>query len=312
MIPVVDELRELKLVVEDRAFPGRFGSQSRLKATTKLIDALGPVDRLDHNPGEVIRLRDAEDRLVDYTETPFTRSARLEVLLLNEAFHSVDIKLASPEIVWDPIALRIGEHVVHPAQVMGYRVFNVSWHLGGRLYGPFWQSLPKNWRAKLTIDGDAVDEPDHSQLHPRLLYAEFGRRPDGDAYTSAGYEGQRPLVKCAWQMLINANSRRSAVAALAIEMGSLRFQAKASVLLAVLEKQHEAVASAFYTGAGLRLQRRDADLMMRIERRCLDEGIVVLPVHDSFVVQQGRRSQRVSEIMEDELDRLLRQCSEIA
>jgi hypothetical protein len=45
--------------------------------------------------------------------------------------------------------------------------------------------------------------------------------------------------------------------------------------------------------------------MMSVEQKCLAEGIIALPVHDSFIVKQGRTARRVHEIMEMELERIL-------
>jgi hypothetical protein len=54
------------------------------------------------------------------------------------------------------------------AQTVLYRVFNNgSFDLGGRFYGPSWQALPKAWRGRIQIDGEAVVELDYGSLHPR-------------------------------------------------------------------------------------------------------------------------------------------------
>jgi hypothetical protein len=63
---IVDELDKLGLIHHDRAWPGRFGLRSRMRATQALITAIGPIDQLEYHPGEVIRLKDAGGRLVDY------------------------------------------------------------------------------------------------------------------------------------------------------------------------------------------------------------------------------------------------------
>jgi hypothetical protein len=231
---------------------------------------------------------------------------RREVLQLNEAFSSVRIALVAPDVPWTGVSLVLDGQVIHPARVAGYRVFNDSWALGGRYYGPFWQTLPRWRRLHLTIGGEPIVEHDFAQLHPRLLYAAFARSLDGDAYSVDGYA--RDLTKCAWQILINASSRRSAVSAVARKLGGPRHQAEADLLLRALEIRHAAVNAAFYTGEGLRLQRMDSDLMMRIGLRCISEGIVALPVHDSCIVQV-RHSARTQEIMDEELAAGLRSIS---
>ena len=304
---VVDELEEFGLIHHDRAWPGRFGVRSRMKATQALITAVGPLNQLEYQPGEVIRLKDAAGRLADYVDTPYTCGIRHEVAAVNEAFWSVNINLVSTDVAWNGIAVHLDGAVVHPARVVGHRVFNGGWQFGGRLYGPFWQNLNKQRRRQLTMDGVGVIEHDFAQLHPRLLYAQCGRPIHGDAYTIRGYEGARPAVKLAWQILINAQSAKAATLALARELGGLDRQVEAGRLLQALEEHHRPIAAAFYTGAGLMLQRCDSDLMMEILRQCLLEGVVALPVHDSLIVPEGVRSDRVQEIMNGHLERILRQ-----
>ena len=254
---VVDELDKLGLIHHDRAWPGRFGLRSRMKATPALITAIGPIDRLEYHPGEVIRLKDAAGRLVDYVDSPYTCSIRYELAAVNEAFRSAKINLVSTDVAWKGIAVHLDNAVVHPARVVGHRVFNGGWRFGGRLYGPFWQNLNKHRRRQLTMDGVGVTEHDFAQLHPRLLYAQCGRPIEGDAYTIRGYEGDRNAVKLAWQILINAQSPKAAVPALARELGGLEKQVEAARLLQALEDHHRPIAPAFYTGAGLTLQRRE-------------------------------------------------------
>jgi hypothetical protein len=172
-----------------------------------------------------------------------------------------------------------------PKKIGGYRVFNGEWGLGGRLYGPFWLNLPKRRRAQLTIDGTCVVEHDFAQLHPRLLYAQLGVKLDGDAYTVAGYETNRREIKLGWNILLNAPSRRTAILALARELGGPAPQARSAEIVRAIERRHEPIRGALGSGLGLRLQRVDSDLMMSIEARCLREGIIALPVHDSLIAR---------------------------
>ena len=300
VLNVVEEFNAARLICEERARRGQLGWQSRMTASPELLLRIGPIRGLQYSPRELVRLKDAEGVLIDYRDTAHTRKMRCEVAELNEALRSASISLASPDVKWGGIAVALDGQIVHPSRIAGYRVFNNSWERGGRFYGPFWQSLPKVRRADLTIGGMSVREHDFAQLHPRLLYAEFGSSPENDAYSIDGYEDQRETVKCAWQIMINALSRRSAVAALADQLGGFHQQYKAARLLEALEKRHSMISEAFYTGAGLRLQRTDSELMLHIERRCLSEGIIALPVHDSFIVKTAF-SERVHEIMEEEL-----------
>jgi hypothetical protein len=78
---------------------------------------------------------------------------------------------------------------------------------------------------------------------------------------------------------------------------------EASTILALLEERHAPVKDAFYTGVGLRLQRKDSGMIMRVAKHALKEGIVPLTIHDSAIAEVGRNSDRVQELMDDELAR---------
>ena len=305
VLAVVEELLGADLIQEERANPGQLSWQSRIRPTARFGHLLGLVERIDYIPQQLLRLKDATGRLAKYRETAEIRVMSRGVARLNEACAAASITLASPDLEWGAATLHIDGQVVHPAKVRGYRVFNGSWGGGGRFYGPFWQNLSKQRRATMLLQGCTVAEPDFAQLHPRLLYAQFGASPDGDAYTVKGFEDQRPTMKTAWQMMINAGSRPSAVVALARELGGLKFQSEARRILSALENRHARIASAFHSGVGIRLQRVDFDLMMRVEDTLISEGIVALPVHDSFVVQAGKPSLRAEQVMDDELQKVL-------
>lgn len=310
VLSVVDEFLGSELINEERASPGQLRRQSRIKPTPLFASLLGPVKRVVYAPLQLIRFKDSHGRLVRFQETAQSRKLSRQVCRLNEALASVSISLTSPDIRWDggPVTIVDGQ-VVYPTKVQGYRVFNASWHAGGRFYGPFWQNLTKLRRLQLAIDETPVAEFDFAQLHPRLIYAEFGDCPEGDAYTISGFENQRSNVKVAWQIMLNAPSRRSAILALAQELGGFCKQQQAVLLLEALERRHERISSVFYSGAGLRLQRIDSDLMMKVEGGCISEGIVALPVHDSFIVQEGRSTSRLQEVMERELELVLRRLA---
>jgi hypothetical protein len=53
-----------------------------------------------------------------------------------------------------------------------YRVFNnSSFKQGGRFYGAWWQSVPREYRGLIRINGKPTVELDYRAIHPRILYA---------------------------------------------------------------------------------------------------------------------------------------------
>ncbi len=159
-----------------------------------------------------------------------------------------------------------------------------SWSLGGRLYGAFWQQLPKKDRGQLQLNGRSVIELDYPTLHPRLLYAQAGHSLDGDAYDISGWD--RQLAKQAFNILINADTRQKAVAAVAEKIGGQGAFKAAGDLANDICERHQIISGAFGSGAGLGLQRIDADMAERVLLNLLKKGIAALPVHDSFIVEQ--------------------------
>ena len=87
-----------------------------------------------------------------------------------------------------------------------------SWSLGGRLYG-WWQSIPKVLRGRLTINGSPVLEPDYSQMHAAILYAQRGLKLEGDAYETGDYPRQHGKV--AFNVGLNARTPGGATMAIA-------------------------------------------------------------------------------------------------
>lgn len=78
-----------------------------------------------------------------------------------------------------------------------------------------------------------------------------------------------------------------------------RASGRADLLIEAILTRHAAIQSMFFTGAGLRLQRRDSDIAEGVMRRMRNQGIVVAPVHDSFLAPQSK-ADLLEEIMTDE------------
>lgn len=177
------------------------------------------------------------------------------------------------------------------------RIFKGDWDRGGRLYGGWWINLPKVERALLAIDGEETVECDYSRLHPTLLYARLGQVLDFDIYSVPGYEGPdvRQLGKRTFNRLINKTSPGSArIFATALDREQLPLGVSFASYLNAFVGQLRPVAHWFGTGVGLSLQREDSDLALNVLSDLLDQGVLALPVHDSFIVQRRHRDRLVT------------------
>jgi hypothetical protein len=280
--PTVDELSASGLLEHDRKPPGNLGWQSRFRATPKLLQTV-KIPTVIYVPIELIRLKDHDEKLIDYKDTNNTISMRRGIEEINEPLSAVELQLHAPNVEQDGMLLRVGDdHFLYPAMRTLYRVFNrSSFACGGRFYGPWWQQIPKEIRPNLLIDGEQSIERDYPQLHPNMLYAKIGARLKGDAYDIDNWP--RNLVKRAFNTLVNAGNYDSARHAIALEIAGEGAYAKTTSLIEAIKLRHPKIINMFHSDAGIRLQRRDADMAEAIMRRLVRLGIVVLPIHDSFI-----------------------------
>jgi hypothetical protein len=310
VIHAVEALAAMGLLIDHQIAPaGRDGTgrQSTFRPAPELAGVdLPPTSYV---PGELIRLRDADKQLVDYRETVWTLRERRFLIETNEFIASATIQLDAPHVVRDGMILRCGDdHVLYPAMTALYRVFNVDWAHGGRFYGGWWQQARKADRLCILIDGEPVVEVDYEALHPRLLYALAGRTLDGPAYELPGWERQH--AKLAFNVLLNAGRYPDALGSLARHLAEAQTDTgepvlvrpehykRAAVLIDDTKARHAPVADHFHTGVGLRLQRTDAGMARVVLGRTRRQGIVGLPVHDSFMVAE-RHEGRLREAMDE-------------
>lgn len=282
VVSQVDLLDHLGLIEHDRRPPGLRGWQSALRANADLraiydrIVGTTPVPLA--RPAEVILLRDESGDLIDYRDNRETRRKRQQVQSFNEAISGAGL---DPAIV-APLA----------------RIYNQTMNKrGGRLYamGTSWQNLPSDARRSVTICGEPVVELDYKTLHPALLYAETGAAMPVDCYAIDGWP--RKLVKVALLILINARTSHQARQALAhsepmepvAALGSQDALRAADRLIAAIKQMHRPIAHAFHSDAGARLMTIDSDIAACVMADMLAQGVVALPVHDSFLVPVSKR-----------------------
>jgi hypothetical protein len=177
---------------------------------------------------------------------------------------------------------------------------------GGRFYGAWWQNIKSTERPHIGVNGSRSVELDHSHIHPRLLYALAGKSIDGDAYEIEGWN--RSLVKEAVNTLINADDELSAMQSIAVVIGGKGAFERARDLIGKIKAKHPGIADSFGTGAGLRLMRLDSDMAESVQLRLIGRGIVSLPIHDSFIVEE-RHAGILKEIMDEVFDQTLQRIS---
>lgn len=285
------------LIVHHKAERSSFTKwQSSFEASPGLVERFEHIrPELVAHDMELVRLTDTDGNLIAYRETDFTRRWRKELRGIRDVLRSV--KFGLPEEVREtPRYLVAGEALIprHSFdQPELHRVFNrASWKSGGRMYGAFWQSLPKAMRAGLTIDGQAVASADFSAIHPRMLYADRGMEMRGDPYELDGWE--RDDAKLALLIGINARTLREAIGAFCHKRKWTADRALA--LMEALAKRHAPIAGALYSDAGVALMRADSEIMVRAVRDLARADVCALPVHDELIVP-AQNADLAAEIM---------------
>jgi hypothetical protein len=154
-------------------------------------------------PPERIQLRDKDGRLIEYGDTEQIRRWRRRLETFNEAVSALTVSL-------DGCVIREGEPLVTPKNRVGastvtmFRVFNRTFKMGGRFYGPWVQNIEKELRGRIQINGYPTDEPDYREHHTWLLYNALGRQMPAEPFILGGWD--RKMVKAAFYTLLNAES----------------------------------------------------------------------------------------------------------
>ena len=159
---------------------------------------------------------------------------------------------------------------------------------GGRFYGGWWQSLPEIHRPHITINGKTTIEIDFSTIALRILYAQQGIQVDleRDLYDigledwSGDSDPRRKPIKTYVNAILND------------ERGNYRLNDQKQKLIGIshqdLHKKvltyHEPISHLFNSGIGLHTQFIDSLIAERVMLRMMEEDKLVLPIHDSFIV----------------------------
>tara|TARA_A100001011_G_scaffold312882_1_gene330506 strand:+ start:2814 stop:3470 length:657 start_codon:yes stop_codon:yes gene_type:complete len=196
-------------------------------------------------------------------------------------------------------------HVGHHHKFVRRSFSRTSWTQRGRFYGGFWQNIPKEHRKYIWIDGERTVETDFKGLHISLLYAQKGIHYFHEyGFTDDPYEVHIPnvtdeldrrwLIKSLVLTAVNAVNEKEAFKAFQKEANfnghtiggvSSTFDFLRGVLHALLEK-HQPIADFLCSDEGIDLQYTDSRITDRILHHLSRDSIVVLPIHDSYIIAE--------------------------
>ncbi len=281
---------EMAFVEMEIGHQGFFGPARRtvMKAGSQVLTRLHDhgigLDDLTQSTGqEVIILKQAkgdywdEGGLVEYDDTDRTRQYREEVQTINAW-------LAQADIQFDPM----DDLVVDDTDRLLRRYFSRGWfESGGRLFGGFWQPMPKWQRHKgLLIDGEEVTTLDFGQMAPRILYGMAGvPAPTTDAYLLPGLEAHRRGVKKVMNALLFADKPLARYPADTKKLFPPRISFPQVV--EALRQAHAPIRHLFGTGIGHQVQYLESEILVDVLLALKAEGIIGLPVHDAVIVARS-------------------------
>jgi len=159
-----------------------------------------------------------------------------------------------------------------------------------------YQTLPREERALLLIDGQPTTELDYASLHPTMLFNMAGKAsPDTDIYADVlkalgirVTKNRRAAVKLAFLIAISFPSVRgfpSYVGRLEEYKKHLKGLAKPGDIYRAVIDFYPELKPYMCTGTqhGFKLQMKDSEIMIDVLETLANRGIVALPVHDSVI-----------------------------
>ena len=166
-----------------------------------------------------------------------------------------------------------------------------SMEKGGRFYRGWWQGIPERHRPHIRIDGNKVTEVDFSGVAPRIIYGQavVSIPIDFDPYNVGldEWEGKkdhrRPLVKEFLNAIINDEDNFYRLGSAEAKILGLNHKQ----LLKQIELTHAPIYDSLQSGAGLNAQFIESIIAEKVMLDLLEQDVVVLPIHDSFIIRLG-------------------------
>ncbi len=292
---VIEEAENASLVsVQEAVFKERRTVVAPSSRFRQLVAAHGvSLADIHHLEGrETIELwagsrRSGHKTPVDYVGSREADVMRDQMAKINEVLNAADICLDGQQT--GPIHLVRKFRIEQPEDVHAF-------DRHGRLYGGFWEDLPKDQRHLLTIGGEPVVDLDFASMFIHLAYCRLGAEaPTGDLYAIPGLEEHRKAVKSLMVSLFFRN-----VAARRLPIGSKetlpsgwtmeRFKAAASA-------HHPAIASLFDTNVGFQLMAVESEILVGILLELGSKGVAALPMHDGVMVAASQKELAIETML---------------
>jgi hypothetical protein len=258
------------------------------------------------------RRRKKKKVLLKYMDTPDTTRMRNNIREWNKLLsrHWVDLLLSDSDqnirhsdLVNTPPPFPEDLDLGQPS--LSRKFANGSFEDGGRFYDGWWQKIPSECRQYITINWEPTRELDYRTMVASILYSIVRQPLEGDAYELDEVdrtEENREIIKDSMFILINATAGFDVPDPLPTRSDDPSTRLTWAQLTNAPKRRHAPIARYFGTGIGVKVQRTDSDIAEDVMLSMARQGILVLPVHDSFIV-----SWRHYERLEIEMGRAYRE-----
>ena len=229
---------------------------------------------------------------LDYQDNAESERMRQNLVQINKVlvkhWFDLDVTPAELEAVEEEIRKKSKENDynlhINLANRSLHRIFNnIELTHGGRFYGGWWELVPSKLRSRIVINGKRTEEYDYSGLHPNMLYAMEGLAFPSDPYDNLVEGVPRDDCKVAFNAMLNSPKELKRLP----KLNLIQYGTNWANLSAAIMERHKPIAHYFYTGFGKKLQRIDSDMAEEVMLFFANEGVPVLPSHDSFTMHQG-------------------------
>ena len=240
-------------------------------------------------------LKDKDKNMVDYKECDVTRYTRDSLTTYNQYIAAQHITYSDKD------------NIVHEANCCLTRIFNQEIGFTGRLYRSEIQNIKSCYRQSILINGVSAVEIDYSALHLRMLidmYLCTDKVPYGvDAYLLPLTQEEqmiganREAIKRAFNILLNNSKRHLACSAIQQYLNLKNKECtirSGSVLLSRIEEAYSFLPLQVILWQSkplaYKLQNLDSEIALEIISAGVEDDVVVLPIHDSFIVQTTHKN----------------------
>lgn len=316
---LVQRLGEAGVIEASRgsyAGPGAAGNRTtRIRAARSLREQFAALkadrEAVHQVEGqECIILKDGDGeaaRQVEYDDTADTNRMRSELQAYNALLASSFINLPALDVPWierdDAFGRRVKVHIDRHHQFTR-RIFSRGrWDMNGRFYGPWWQSISSRDRAGIFINDVPTVEVDFKGLHLAILAAEQAVPLEGDPYylpegtlPGVAAQEQRGMVKHLVLTTLNAKSRKAAFASFRSDypkghVGKGMTDQDLDRVLDLLIEGRPWLADSLGADVGIRLMYKDSLIAERVLNHFTRQGIPILCIHDSFIIDWTRGAE---------------------